>query len=106
MNPTMQEMGVRVRALRERKGLTQEELAAKVNVHYSYIGDIERGEKSLTIEILERIIHALGVTLDEFFGCFNSDRVNENLAIGCYNIVSRQTPEQQRASFEFLRSVR
>lgn len=106
MNPRMQEMGVRVRALRERKGLTQEELAAKVNVHYSYIGDIERGEKSLTIEILERIIHALGVTLDEFFGCFNSDRVNENLAIGCYNIVSRQTPEQQRASFEFLRSVR
>ena len=106
MNPTMQEMGVRVRALRERKGLTQEELAAKVNVHYSYIGDIERGEKSLTIEILERIIHALGVTLDEFFGCFSSDRVNENLAIGCYNIVSRQTPEQQRASFEFLRSVR
>lgn len=106
MNPAMQDMGVRVRALRQKKGLTQEELAEKVNVHYGYIGEIERGEKNLTIEILERIIHVLGVTLDEFFGCFNTDYARENFAIGCYNLVSRQTPEQQKASYEFLQSIK
>ncbi len=106
MNPEMQDIGVKVRAWRQKKGLTQEELAEKTNVHYSYIEEIESGKKSLTIEIFGRIIRALGISLDEFFGIFSSGRPNENFAIGCYNIVSRQTPEQQKASFEFLQSVR
>lgn len=51
----------RVRALRESKGLSQEQLGALAGVHRTYIGMIERAEKNITLVNIERLARALGV---------------------------------------------
>jgi transcriptional regulator with XRE-family HTH domain len=65
-------IGRTLRALRQRKGLTQKELASKIQggVDYSYIGKIERGEQLPSLKMLERLGHALAVPLNSFFQGF------------------------------------
>jgi len=57
--------GKRVRDLRQGRGISQEELAAKANVHRTYIGMVERGEKNVTLLTMLRLADALEVTLQE-----------------------------------------
>lgn len=57
-------LGKRIREERLRLNLTQEKLAESIDVSDSYIGQIERGEKSLTLDTLVRLANRFGVTLD------------------------------------------
>lgn len=57
--------GDKVRELRKEKNLSQEELSFKANLHRTYIGMIERAEKNITLINMEKIAHALDVSLDE-----------------------------------------
>jgi len=52
--------GERVKEERRKKGLSQERLAEIAGVHRTYIGMIERGEKNITLENIEKIAKALG----------------------------------------------
>lgn len=60
-------VGLNIRKKREDKGLSQEELADLSDLHRTYIGQVERGEKNLTIRSLERIAKALKVATRELF---------------------------------------
>jgi transcriptional regulator with XRE-family HTH domain len=62
--------GQRVRNQRMKLGISQEELAARANVHRTYIGMIERAEKNITLENIEKICKALDLTISEFFKDF------------------------------------
>jgi transcriptional regulator with XRE-family HTH domain len=57
--------GQRVREERMRLGLSQEELANCAGVHRTYIGMIERAEKNITLENIEKIADALNIPLDK-----------------------------------------
>lgn len=53
--------GERIKAVRKKQGLSQEELAAKADLHRTYIGMIERGEKNITLLNILKIARALNV---------------------------------------------
>ncbi len=55
------EFGDRMRELREKAGLTQEALADAAGLHWSYVGQIERGERNLTYKNVLRLARGLGV---------------------------------------------
>ena len=57
--------GTHVRRLRIAKGLSQEKFAFACNLHRNYIGSIERGERNVSIDSMERIATTLGVELAE-----------------------------------------
>lgn len=57
--------GKQVRKIRLEQNLSQEELADKAGVHRTYIGMIERAEKNITLENIEKIAKALGVSPKE-----------------------------------------
>lgn len=57
--------GQKVRDKRMKLGLSQEELASKAGVHRTYIGMIERAEKNITLESIEKIANALCVPIEE-----------------------------------------
>lgn len=57
--------GPHLRALRERKGLTQEGLAAGAGLHVTHISLLEGGKRSARIETLERLARALRVQPSE-----------------------------------------
>jgi transcriptional regulator with XRE-family HTH domain len=61
------DFGSSVRALRLKQGLTQEELARKAGVHRTYIGMVERAEKNITLENIEKISLGLSVSIRDFF---------------------------------------
>jgi transcriptional regulator with XRE-family HTH domain len=54
-----------VRKLRRERGLSQEVLAERAALHRTYIGSIERGERNISIDNMERLAQALGVKLRE-----------------------------------------
>lgn len=59
--------GRRLAALRVEKGLSQEELAAACDLNRTYIGTIERAEKSATVNTIVKLAQGLGVSPREFF---------------------------------------
>lgn len=59
--------GKRVRELRIAQGLSQEELATRAGVHRTYIGMVERAEKNITLENIEKVANALKVDITVLF---------------------------------------
>lgn len=55
------QFGQKVREERMRLKLSQEELASRAGVHRTYVGMIERAEKNITLENIEKIAKALGL---------------------------------------------
>jgi len=54
-------IGEAVRIYRKRAGLTQERLAEKADLHPVYVGEVERGEQTVSVYALMRIARAVGV---------------------------------------------
>lgn len=57
-------LGERIREERLRLNLTQAALAEAIDISDTYMGAIERGERSLTLETLVRLVNRLGVSVD------------------------------------------
>lgn len=55
--------GKRVRKARLNQDLSQEELAHEADSNRTYISDVERGRRNPSIEVVERIAKALGVSM-------------------------------------------
>jgi transcriptional regulator with XRE-family HTH domain len=64
-------LGARIKELRNGLQISQEELAGRSNVHWTYLSDLERGRQSPTLDVMNRVVRALGVTLAEFFAPLN-----------------------------------
>ena len=60
-------IGQRIRELRKELEISQEALAYKAEVDRTYVTDVENGRRNVSVEILERIIKALEVSIAEFF---------------------------------------
>jgi transcriptional regulator with XRE-family HTH domain len=54
-------VGRNVRRLRKENGWSQERLALECGIHRTYIGDVERGERNISVVNVHRIAQALGV---------------------------------------------
>jgi transcriptional regulator with XRE-family HTH domain len=57
-------LGQRIREERLKLNLTQSQLAEDVDISDTYVGQIERGERSLTLDTLVRLVNRLGVSID------------------------------------------
>ncbi len=57
--------GDKIRELRKEKGLSQEQLSFKADLHRTYIGMIERAEKNITLVNIEKIANALDVSIND-----------------------------------------
>jgi transcriptional regulator with XRE-family HTH domain len=55
-----QRLAANIRAMRKKLGISQEELADLAGLHRTYVGSIERGERNVSIDNIERLARALG----------------------------------------------
>jgi len=60
-------LGARIKELRKRLGISQEELANRAAMHWTYLSDLERGRQTPTLDLLNRLARAFEITLAEFF---------------------------------------
>lgn len=64
---TLEKFGDRVKEERTRLSLSQEALATKAGMHRTYVGMIERAEKNITLENIDKLARALGVSIAKLF---------------------------------------
>lgn len=76
--PDLNALGARIREVRHRRGLSQEELAFRAKLDRSYVGGVERGERNLSFVNLCRLTRALGVSLEEIFKQFGDHNGKRN----------------------------
>ena len=62
MSNINKQLGLRIRHYRLKKGWSQEELAFESDLHRAYIGQIERGEKNIGIQNLEKLAKAFKIS--------------------------------------------
>ena len=67
MTPLRLRLGKTIRRLREARGVSQEAFAQKAKVHRTTMSEIERGLSNISVDIAERIAHALDLTLSDLF---------------------------------------
>ena len=60
-------VGEEIRRMRRAADFSQEKFADECGLHRTYMGAIERGEKTMTLETAKKVIRALGLTLGQFF---------------------------------------
>lgn len=60
-------LGKRIRNLRKQKGLSQEGLGWKSELHFTYIGAVERGERNCSIMTLKKIAKGLEIDIKDLF---------------------------------------
>ena len=59
--------GERVRTLRKERGFSQEEFGHECGLHRTYMGDIERGERNISIDNIAKIAAALNIPIFSLF---------------------------------------
>lgn len=63
----LHQFGDAVRKLRQKKSITQEQLADMCCLHRTYISDIELGKRNVSLENIAKIASALDVSVEELF---------------------------------------
>ena len=61
---TRDRIGIRIALLRKQMGLTQEELAQRAGLQRTHVSRIEAGKYAVTLETIQAIAEALGMTVD------------------------------------------
>lgn len=59
--------GKTLRRLRKNQGVSQELFADRCNLHRTYISDVERGERNISLENIEKIAKVLNIQISELF---------------------------------------
>ena len=97
-------LGERIREERLRLNLTQAQLAEDVDISDTYMGAIERGERSLTLGTLVRLVNRLGVSVDYMLADSVSDS-DSNILNQFRQITDGQPLERKQMAINILRTV-
>jgi transcriptional regulator with XRE-family HTH domain len=99
-------MGQRLRALRKQQGLSQERLGERSGLSGKFIGEVERGEKSISIDSLYHVSVALEVPLRDLTDVADKHSVPNEEAEKIFALVSgRRRPEEIRKAYNVLRAM-
>jgi len=67
-------LGQRIKELRHKISLSQEQLALKADLDRTYMTSVENGRRNISIQNIEKIINALEITFEEFFNGFDKKK--------------------------------
>ena len=97
-------LGERIREERHKLGLTQAQLAETVDISDTYMGAIERGERSLTLDTLVRLVNRLGVTVDYLLADSVTDS-DANVMEQFKQIIDNQPMDRKQMAINVLRTI-
>jgi len=95
-------LGQRIREERLKLNLTQEQLAESVDISISYMGQIERGERSLTLDTLIRLVNRLGITVDYLLQDY-TDVNDENFINQLKQLMYGRDSKQKKMALDVLK---
>ncbi len=103
-------VGARIRNYRINAEMSQEALADKAGVHPTYIGQVERGEKNVTLKSLAKITDALHLPLATLLDGVDllsaADMPNEeNYPLRCYTLLEQESFARQKELYSILKDI-
>lgn len=98
-------LGARIKELRKRAGLSQDQLAEKVGIESKYLSRLEVGKRLPSFETLENIADSLQVEMKALFefSHLSSDAASPK---GIANALTGASPEELRLVFKLIEAVR
>lgn len=97
-------LGKRIREERLRLHLTQETLADDVDLTTAYIGQIERGERNLTLDKLIKISNRLGVTVDYLLSDY-VESTNDTSMIQLSQLLNGRTLNEKEMAIDVIKTL-
>ena len=97
-------LGKRIREERQRLNLTQAQLAEDIDISDTYMGAIERGERSLTLDTLVKLVNRLGLSVDYMLSDSVRDS-NANIINQFLQITDCQPLERKQMAINVLRTI-
>lgn len=97
-------LGLKIKELRKRKGLTQEQLAELIDMEQNSISVIESGRNFPTLGTLEKIAQILEVNLSDFFNYDYIDDI-ETIKASTKDIIRKMDDNQIRQLFKYIKSI-
>jgi transcriptional regulator with XRE-family HTH domain len=94
--------GRKVRAVRDAANMSRELAAEKAGITAPYLGEVERGEKWPSLEIICAIAAALSVSPARFFDFESQETDPGTLIEKLHRIIENRTPEQQQQALRVL----
>ncbi|WP_054028564.1 helix-turn-helix domain-containing protein [Bacillus sp. FJAT-28004] len=103
-------VGENIRLLRKKRGLSQEQLALRADINASYMGQVERGEKNPTIDVLSKIAIALQTPLERIVNVVSSphaavDTDDEGYASKVAHQMNGLSLKEQEAVYKFVKQL-
>ncbi len=102
----MSSLSERIKKIRKERGLSQQDLAQAVNVHYTNVGRYERNEANPSSSILNKIAQVLEVSPDFLMNGTLSDKANINLQderlLNQFKKIEKMPENKKQLLIEFL----
>jgi len=103
------QLGEKIRRLRKQMGLTQEELGERANIHYSYVGQVERGDKMPSLKTLKKLATALNTPVQYLLEEPSTYGTSENIlpeAVAEFRqLIAGRSQEEVRFCLGLLREI-
>lgn len=107
-------IGERIKFYRKEKGISQEKLSELAELHPTYIGQLERGEKNPSVESIAKICKGLGIPITQFLEKIDEYQTyeyidanqdtsqEENYPLKSYELVHAETRDNQKLLYNML----
>lgn len=100
------EIGNRIRFYRKERKISQEELALQSELHPSYIGQLERGVKTPSIDTIYKITKSLDITMSEFLKSIETvDNAEDSYAMKAYYLIEQENMHDQKHIYEIVKTI-
>ncbi len=97
--------GSRIRSIREAAKLSRESVAERAGINANYLGEIERGEKWPSIEVIERLAGALSISPSAFLEC-EAEEPDPNLLLAkLHKLLASRNVEQLQHALRVLKAL-
>jgi transcriptional regulator with XRE-family HTH domain len=97
--------GRRIRAIRESASLSRELAAEKAGINVNYLGEIERGEKWPSLDVIEQLAKALSVSPPSFFE-FEAEEIDSGALQGkLQRLLANRNTEQLQQALRVLKAL-
>lgn len=105
MSDVKEIIGKRIRAYRENAHVSRETLAERADIHPTYLGQLERGEKNATMESLSKVAKGLEIPMEYLVENITGTAQQSTVAADCYNLIVAQSIEDQKKLYRILQEI-
>jgi transcriptional regulator with XRE-family HTH domain len=97
--------GRRIRAIREAASVSRELVAEKADINVNYLGEIERGEKWPSLEVIEQLAKALSVSPSAFLD-FEAEEIEHGVLLTkLHHVLANRKAEQLQQALRVLKAL-